>query len=47
VYLIALAKKHRGAAEARRVAEIVYSWLEKHKLLSGAVKRKVAAYVSA
>ena len=47
VYLIALAKKHRGAAEARRVAEIVYSWLEKHRLLSGAVKRKVAAYVSA
>jgi hypothetical protein len=47
VYLIALAKKHRGAAEARRVAELVYSWLEKHKLLSGSVKRKVAAYVSA
>jgi len=47
IYLIALAKKHRGAAEARRVAELVYSWLEKHKLLSGAAKRKVAAYVSA
>jgi hypothetical protein len=47
LYLIALAKKHRGAAEARRVAEIVYSWLERHKLLSGAVKRKVAAYVTA
>jgi hypothetical protein len=47
VYLIALAKKHRGAAEARRVAELVYSWLERHKLLSGAVKRKVAAYVTA
>jgi len=47
VYLIALAKKHHGAAEARRVAEIVYAWLEKHRLLSGAVKRKVAAYVSA
>jgi hypothetical protein len=47
IYLIALAKKHRGAAEARRVAEIVYGWLERHKLLSGAVKRKVAAYVSA
>ena len=46
VYLIALAKKHRGAAEARRVAEIVYQWLEKHRLLSGAVKRKVAAYVA-
>jgi hypothetical protein len=42
-----LAKKHRGAAEARRVAEIVYSWLEKHRLLSGAVRRKVAAYVTA
>jgi hypothetical protein len=47
IYLIALAKKHRGAAEARRVAEIVYSWLERHKLLSGTVKRKVAAYVTA
>jgi len=47
VYLIALAKKHRGAAEARRVAELVYSWLEKHRLLSAAVRRKVAAYVSA
>lgn len=46
-YLIALAKKHRGAAEARRVAEIVYSWLERHRLLSGSAKRKVAAYVSA
>jgi len=47
LYLIALAHKHRGAAEAKRVAEIVYSWLEKRKLLSGAVKRKIAAYVSA
>ena len=47
VYLIALARKHRGAAEARRVAELVYSWLERHRLLSGAVRRKVAAYVSA
>jgi len=47
VYLIALAKKHRGVAEARRVAEIVYSWLERHRLLSAAVRRKVAAYVSA
>ena len=47
IYLIALAKKHRGAAEARRVAELVYSWLEKHRLLSGAVKRKIAAYVTA
>jgi len=47
LYLIALAKKHRGAAEARRVAEIVYSWLERHKLLSGAVRRKIAAYVTA
>jgi len=47
LYLIALAKKHRGAAEARRVAEIVYSWLERHKLLSGAVRRKIAAYVAA
>ena len=47
VYLIALAKKHRGAAEARRVAEVVYDWLERHKLLSNAVKRRVAAYVTA
>jgi len=47
IYLIALAKKHRGAAEARRVAEIVYNWLEKRGLLSGAAKRKVAAYVAA
>jgi hypothetical protein len=47
LYLIALAKKHSGAAEAKRVAEIVYQWLERHKLLSGAVKRKVAAYVTA
>jgi len=47
LYLIALARRHRGAAEARRVAEAVYQWLERHRLLSGAVKRKVAAYVSA
>jgi hypothetical protein len=47
VYLIALAKKHRGSAEARRVAEIVYSWLERRRLLSGAVKRKIVTYVSA
>jgi hypothetical protein len=47
VYLIALAKRHRGAAEARRVAEVVYRWLERHRLLSGAVRRKIAAYVSA
>jgi hypothetical protein len=47
LYLIALAKKHRGAAEARRVAEIVYEWLERRGLLSGAVKRRAAAYASA
>jgi hypothetical protein len=47
VYLIALAKKHHGAAEARRVAEIVYDWLERRGLLSGAVKRKIAVYVTA
>ena len=46
IYLIALAKRHRGAAEARRVAEIVYSWLERRKLLSNAVKRRLAAYVT-
>jgi hypothetical protein len=47
LYLIALTKKHKGAAEARRVAELVYDWLEKHKLLSGSAKRKIAAYVTA
>jgi hypothetical protein len=47
VYLIALAKKHKGSAEAKRVAEVVYGWLERRRLLSGAVKRKIAAYVSA
>ncbi len=47
VYLIALAKKHKGAAEARRVAEIVYAWLERRRLLSATVKRKIAAYVTA
>ena len=47
IYLIALAKRHYGAAAARRVAEIVYDWLKRHGLLSGAAKRKVAAYVSA
>ena len=46
LYLIALAKKHRGAAEARRVAEIVYQWLERHGLLKTA-RRKATAYVSA
>jgi hypothetical protein len=45
LYLIALAKRHRGAAEAKRVAEIVYDWLEKHGLLKS--KRKVAAYAAA
>ena len=47
LYLIALAKKHRGAAEARRVAEIVYEWLERRGLLPKSAKGKVAAYVSA
>jgi len=47
LYLIALAKRHSGAAEARRVAELVYSWLEKHRLSSGAVKRRIATYVTA
>ncbi len=47
LYLIALARKHSGAAEARRVAELVYSWLERHGLLSKSARRKVAAYVSA
>jgi len=47
IYLIALAKKHRGAAEARKVAEIVYDWLERRGLLSGAVRRKIATYATA
>ena len=47
IYLIALAKKHRGAAEARRVAELVYDWLMARGLLSNALKRKIAAYVTA
>ena len=47
VYLIALAKKHHGASEARRVAEVVEEWLERRGLLKGAAKRKVAAYASA
>ena len=47
VYLIALAKKHSGAAEARRVAEIVYDWLERRGLLSNTAKRKIAAYATA
>jgi hypothetical protein len=47
VYLIALAKKHRGAGETRRVAEIVYDWLERRRLLSGAVRRKIVAYATA
>lgn len=47
IYLIALAKRHYGADAARRVAEIVYSWLERHGLLSRVARRKVAAYVSA
>ena len=42
VYLVALAKKHKGASEARRVAEIVRRWL-----LRGAVRRKVEAYAVA
>jgi len=46
LYLMALAKRHRGAAEARRVAEIVYQWLERHGLPKTA-RRKAAAYVSA
>jgi hypothetical protein len=42
VYLIALARKHYGAAEARRVRELVYSWLEKR----GLTKRRLAAAVA-
>jgi hypothetical protein len=43
LYLIALARRHSGAAEARRVAEIVYDWLERHGLLKKA-KKKAMAY---
>jgi len=39
-YLVALARKHRGAAEARRVAEVVYGWLKRR----GILRRKAAAY---
>jgi hypothetical protein len=45
LYLIALAKKHRGAAEARRVAELVYDWLMARGLLSNALKRKIAVVI--
>ena len=43
-YLIALARKHKGAAEARRVAEAVYGWLERRGLLK---KKRAAAYAVA
>ncbi len=45
LYLIALARRHRGAAEARRVAEIVYNWLERRGLLKA--KKRAAAYAVA
>ena len=32
VYMIALARKHHGATEARRVAEIVRGWLARRGL---------------
>jgi hypothetical protein len=32
VYMIALAKKHRGREEARRVAEVVRGWLARRGL---------------
>jgi len=38
VYMIALAKKHRGREESRRVAEVVRGWLRKRGLA-----REVAA----
>jgi hypothetical protein len=38
LYLIALARRHCGAGEARRVKELVYSWLERRGLL----KRRLA-----
>jgi len=47
IYLIALAKRHYGAATARRIAEIVYSWLERHGLMSRVTKRRIATYATA
>ena len=47
LYMIALARKHRGAAEARRVAEIVRRWLEERGLLRGSVRRRAEAYAVA
>jgi len=32
VYMIALARKHHGAAEAKRVAELVRGWLRRRGL---------------
>jgi hypothetical protein len=37
VYMIALARKHHGAAEARRVAEMVRGWLRRSGLTKEAV----------
>jgi hypothetical protein len=45
LYLIALARRHHGAAEAERVAKAVYGWLEERGLLRR--KRKAAAYAVA
>jgi hypothetical protein len=47
LYLIALAKRHHGAAEAVRVAEAVRAWLEERRLLSSSARRKIAVYAAA
>jgi len=44
VYLIALARKHHGAAEARRVERVVREWLRKRGLTREA-ERAVATVV--
>ncbi len=36
VYMIALARKHHGREEARRVAELVRGWLRRRGLARGA-----------
>jgi hypothetical protein len=45
-YLVALAEKHSGKEEAKKVAEIVDEWLERRGLMKKA-KKKAAVYVSA
>ena len=44
VYMIALAKKHYGATEARRVAEIVRDWLRRRGLTRVAARELRRVY---